>query len=80
MEPPKDDPMVTSPVAKFVSQRPASTTSSQELIASTNNGSKAKRKDKAPTSSFWDNGGAVVLKAHEAISIDDLSPLGVKPS
>ena len=48
--------------------------------SSTDDGSKAKRKDKAPTGSFWDDTGAAVLKAHEAISIDDLSTLGVKPS
>ena len=80
MEPSKDDPMVTSPIAKSMSQRPASPTSSLELIASTHGGSKAKGKDKAPISSFWDDAGAAVLKAHEAILVDELSPLGVKPS
>nr|POE57951.1 hypothetical protein CFP56_38314 [Quercus suber] len=79
-EPPKDNLMVTSPIAKFVSQRPASPTSSLELIASTYGGSKAKGKDKAPTGSFWDDVGAAVLKAYGAISVDELSPLGVKPS
>ena len=52
VEPPKDNPMVTSPVAKSVSQRPTSPTSSLELIASTNDSSKAKGKDKTPTGSF----------------------------
>ncbi|KAK9990788.1 hypothetical protein SO802_025773 [Lithocarpus litseifolius] len=80
VEPPKDDPMVTSPVAKSVSQCPASPTSSLELIASNNGGSKAKGKDKTPTGSFWDDARVAVLKAHKAISVDDLSPLGVKPS
>lgn len=27
--------------------------------------------------SFWEDTGAVVLRAHKAISVDDLSPLGV---
>ena len=40
--------MVTSLVAKSVPQCPASPTSSLELIASTDGGSKAKGKDKAP--------------------------------
>ena len=49
---PKDDPMMTSPITKSIPQRPASPTSSLELIASTDDGSKAKGKDKAPSSSF----------------------------
>ena len=80
MKPPKDDPMVTSPIAKSVSQCPASPTSSLELIASTYDGSKAKGKDKAPTGSFWDDVRAAILKVYEAISVEELSPLGVKPS
>lgn len=72
--------MVTSPVAKSAPQRLASPTSSLELIASTSGASKAKKKEKASSSSFWDDAGAIVLKAHETISIDDLSPLGVRSS
>ena len=72
--------MVTSPVAKSVSQCPASPTSSLELIAPTNGGSEAKGKDKTSTCSFWDDAGAAVLKAHKTISVNDLSPLGLKPS
>lgn len=30
--------------------------------------------------SFWEDAGAVVLKAHEAISVDDFLPLGVELS
>ena len=30
--------------------------------------------------SFWVDAGAVVLKAHEVISVDDLLPLGVRLS
>lgn len=72
--------MVTLPIAKSVSQRPTSSTSSLELIVSTNGGSQAKSKGKAPSGSFWDDAGDVVLKAHEVISIDDLSSLGVRLS
>ena len=79
-EPPKDDPRVTLPVAKSTPQRPASSTSSLELITPSDGGSKAKGKDKAPTGSFWEDAGVVVLKAHEAISVEDLTPLGVRPS
>nr|POE50008.1 hypothetical protein CFP56_33350 [Quercus suber] len=49
-ETPKDDPMVASPIAKSVPQCLASPTSSLELIASTDGGSKAKGKNKAPQS------------------------------
>lgn len=64
METPKDDPMVTSPVAKFISQHPASPSSSLELIASTNRGSKAKGKDKAPLGYFLEDVGVAMLKAY----------------
>ncbi|XP_023902060.1 uncharacterized protein LOC136060988 [Quercus suber] len=80
METPKDDPILTSPIAKFVPQCPASPTSRLKLIASTDGGSKPKGKDKALLGSFWDDAGVVVLKADEAISVDDLSPLGVRSS
>ncbi|KAL0008460.1 hypothetical protein SO802_009962 [Lithocarpus litseifolius] len=80
MEIPKDDPMMTSLVTKSVAQHLASPTSSLELIASTNYGSKAKGKDKGPPSSLWDDAGVAVLKAHKAILVEELSPLGVKPS
>lgn len=80
IETPKDDPMVTLPITKSVRQHPTSPTFSLDLIASTNGGSKPKGKDKAFLGSFWDDARATVLKAHEAISVDDLSPLGVKLS
>lgn len=79
-EPPKDDPMVTLPIAKSKPQCPASPASSLELITPSDSGSKAKGKGKAPTCSFWEDVGAAVLKAHEAISINKLSPLGVRLS
>ena len=49
-----------------------------ELIASTGGASKAKKKEKASLSSFWDDVGIAVLKAQETISVDDLSPLGAR--
>ena len=80
METPKDDPMLTLLIAKSIPQRLTSPTSSLELIASIDGGSKPKGKYKAFMSSFWDDVGVAVLKAHEAIFVDDLSPLGVRPS
>ena len=68
------------PVAKSTPQRPTSSTSSLELITPSDGRFKAKEKDKAPSGSFWEDAGDVVLKAHEAISIEDLTPLGVRPS
>nr|POF00126.1 hypothetical protein CFP56_19088 [Quercus suber] len=73
-KPPKEDPMVTSPVAKSKPQHLVFPTSSLEFITPSNGGSKPKGKDKASTSSFWDDTRAAVLKAHEAISIDNLRP------
>ena len=64
--------MVTSPVAKSAPQRLASATSSIELIASTSGALKAKKKEKASSSSFWDDAGTAVLKVHVMISIDNL--------
>lgn len=49
-----------------------------ELI--TDDAPKLKVKDKASKGSFWDDTGVAVLKAHEAISVDDLTPLGVRLS
>ena len=80
METPKDDPMLTSLIAKSIPQCPTSPTSSLELIASIDGGSKPKGKYKAFMSSFWEDVGVAMLKAHEAIFVDDLSPLGVRPS
>lgn len=79
-ETPKDDPRVTSPTAKFVPQRLASPTSSLELIAFTDDGSKSKSKDKTFLASFLDDIRVAMLKAHEVISVDHLSPLRVRPS
>nr|POE51269.1 hypothetical protein CFP56_14703 [Quercus suber] len=56
-------------------KHPSSPTSFLELI--TEDASKPKGKDKG---SFWDDAGAAVLKAHEVISDDDLTSLGVRSS
>ena len=78
VESPKDDPMLNFPVAKSALQHPASPTFSLELIASTGGALKAKKKEKASSGSFWDDVVVAVLKAHERISVEDLSPLGVR--
>ena len=41
---------------------------------------KPRKKEKASSGSFWDDVVVVVLKAHERISVEDLSPLGVRSS
>nr|POE80499.1 hypothetical protein CFP56_04857 [Quercus suber] len=51
-EPPKEDPMVTSLVAKSQAQCPSLSTSSLELITPSNDVSKPKGKDKALKGSF----------------------------
>lgn len=83
-EPNKEDPMATSPVVTSMPHRPTSPTFSLELITHSlthsDRGSKAKGRDKASISSFWEDAGTVILKAHEAISVNDLQPLGVKLS
>lgn len=76
--PPKDDPILTSLVAKSVLQCPASLTFPLELIAFAGGALKAKKKEKASLGSFWDDARAAVLKAQETISVDDLSPLGAR--
>ena len=70
-KPLKDDPMVTSPVAKSQPQHPASNTSSLELTTPSDGGSRAKGKDKGQTGSFWEDVGVAILKAHKTISADD---------
>ena len=70
--------MVTSPVAKVVPQCPSSPTSSVEIII--DDAPKLKWKDKVSKGSFWDDAGAAALKAQEAISVDDFTPLGARSS
>nr|POF26929.1 hypothetical protein CFP56_37701 [Quercus suber] len=78
----KKEPVITPSPAHLPTKRPASPTSSLEVIASA--GEKARKKKKVggkyflPT--FWDNADSATLKAHKALSVDDLSPLMVKSS
>nr|POE93963.1 hypothetical protein CFP56_27839 [Quercus suber] len=78
----KDDPIVTSPSAHSPAKRPVSFTSSLEVIGSV--GEEAKKKKKVAGKSFlltfWDDANAAALKAHEALSVDDRSPLMAKSS
>nr|POE61763.1 hypothetical protein CFP56_74900 [Quercus suber] len=76
----KDDPMVTSPVTTSVPHFPTLPTSSLELITPSNESSKANGRDKVPVGSFWEDAGAAILKAHKAIFVDNLQPLGVNSS
>ena len=69
--------MVTPLPAHSQAKHPASPTLSLKVIAST--GEKARKKKKVGGKSFlptfWDNANVVALKAYEALSVDDLSPL-----
>ena len=70
-EPTKDDPMVASPVTTSVAHHLALPTS-LKLITPSNGSFKANGRDKNSVGSFWEDAGAAILKAHEAISIDNL--------
>ena len=77
----KKDHVVTPPTHSLA-KRPASPTSSLEVIAFA--GEEVRKKKKVggkyffPT--FWDDVDAAALKAHEALFVDDLSPLMAKSS
>ena len=74
----KKDPTKTPPPAKH----PASPTLSLEMIASGEEEIRKKKKSggKYFLPTFWDDVDATTLKAHEALSMDDLSPLMAKLS
>ena len=77
----KNDPVVTPPFAHSLAKHPTSPTSSLELIASTKEGTKKKKAASKPfLPTFWDDVDAPALKAHEALSVDDLNPLMEKLS
>ena len=78
----KNDPVVTPPSAHSPVKRLASPTSSLEVITSTREETKKKKKvvGKSLLPTFWDDVNAAALKAHKALSVDDLSPLMVKSS
>ena len=78
----KDDPAVTPPSAHSPTKHPTSPTLSLDVIASTGEEIKKKKKvgGKPFLSSFWDDANASALKANEALSVDNLNPLMVKSS
>ena len=77
----KDDPVVTPPFAHSPAKHPASLTSSLEVIASIKEETKKKKvAGKSSLLTFWDDVDTATLKAHEALSMDDLSPLMAKLS
>nr|POE49374.1 hypothetical protein CFP56_62966 [Quercus suber]POF06034.1 hypothetical protein CFP56_47745 [Quercus suber]POF06036.1 hypothetical protein CFP56_47747 [Quercus suber] len=73
---------MTIPLAHSPAKHPASLTSSLEMIASS--GEEIRKRIKASAKSFlptfWDDADTAALKAHEALSMDDLSPLMAKSS
>ena len=78
----KKDPIITPSPTHSPAKRLASPTSSLEMIASS--GKEIRKKKKASGKSFlptfWDDTDIAALKAHEALSMDDLGPLMVKSS
>ena len=78
----KENPVVTPPSAHSPAKCLASLTSSLEVIASAREETKKKKKvaSKSFLPTFWDDVDTATLKAHEALSMDDLSPLMAKLS
>ena len=75
--------MVTPPPAHSPAMHLAFSTSSLEVITSTGEEVRKKKKKvggKSFLPTFWDDADAATLKAHEALSVDDLSPLMAKSS
>ncbi|KAL0001620.1 hypothetical protein SO802_015401, partial [Lithocarpus litseifolius] len=76
------DSMVIPPPAHSPAKRPAFPTSSLKVIAS--GGEKVWKKKKVGGKSFlptfWDDADAAALKSHEALSVENLSPLMAKSS
>nr|POE52799.1 hypothetical protein CFP56_68709 [Quercus suber] len=74
--------MITPSPTYSPAKRPASPTSSLEMIISgrkeTRKKNKASGKSFLPT--FWDDADAATLKAYKALSVDDLGPLMAKSS
>ena len=78
----KKDLATTIPTAHSPVKCPTSPSSSLEMIAF--GGEEIRKKKKAGGKSFlptfWDDTNAATLKDHEALLVDDLSPLIAKPS
>nr|POE92057.1 hypothetical protein CFP56_27706 [Quercus suber] len=62
------------------SKRPPSSTLSLKVMVSSEGGARGKFVCKPFPLTFWDNADVVSLKAHEALSVDDLNPLMSKLS
>ena len=73
---PSGVPVVTPPSAHSPAKHPPSPISSLEVIVSLEGGARRKSVSKY----FWDDTDTAALKAHEALSMDDLNPLMVKSS
>ena len=71
---------MTSPSAHSPAKHLASPSSFLEVIAFAGEETKRKKKvaSKSFLPSFWDDADAAALKAHEALFMDDLSPLMAK--
>ena len=74
--------MITLSLAHLPAKHPASPTSSMEVIAFVGEEARKKKKvgGKSFLTTFWDDADAAALKAHEVLSVDDLSPLMAKLS
>ena len=74
--------MITPSSAYSLAKRLASPISSLEVIAFAREETKNKKKvgSKSFLCSFWDDADAAALKAYEALSVDDRSPLMAKSS
>ena len=77
---PFEVPMVIPSSAHSPSKRPPSPTSSLEVMVSSEEGARGKSVCKPFPPTFWDDADVVMLKAHEALSVDDLNPLMSKLS
>ena len=78
----KKDLATTIPTAHSPIKHLAFPTSSLEMIAFSGEEIRKKKKvgGKSFLPTFWDDIDAIALKAHEALSMDDLSPLMGKSS
>ena len=78
----KKDLVVTLPHAHLPAKHPACATLSLEVIASVGEEVRKKKKvgGKSFLPAFCDDADTAALKAHEALSVDDLSPLMAKSS
>ena len=78
----KKDSVTKIPPAHSLAKRPASPTSSLEMIAYGREEIKKKKRasGKSFLPTFWNDADTAALRAHEVLSVDDLSPLMAKSS